>query len=299
MRKLTLLVILAAFFIFPVVASAQSNVTLASVDVQLWPEYDQPSMLVIVDFLVDPDVSLPVELTFRIPNDANLIAVAVQSGDGNFLNTEFGGPLAERDWQVFTMPVSQKTHYRFEYYQPLSFNGSQRMFSYLWDNGYAVDAFQVSVLEPTSVVSLVTVPAYVSNEFINGFRYYDSEVVSLAVGESYALNLQYEKSSDALAVPPQGLQPVAPVDNTTPGRVSFNNSLPYLIGGLGVILILGGIVYYLQAGRSSSRQTRRRSRVRVEAESSGVDAYCPQCGTRAKPGDRFCRTCGARLRQQE
>lgn len=28
---------------------------------------------------------------------------------------------------------------------------------------------------------------------------------------------------------------------------------------------------------------------------AGQAAYCPQCGTRAKPDDRFCAACGARL----
>ncbi|MCL4273387.1 MAG: hypothetical protein KJZ77_05905 [Anaerolineales bacterium] len=300
MRRLILTLMVGALLVIPTFVSAQTNVSLSSVTVQLWPEYDQPSMLVIVDFLVDPAVSLPVDLTFRIPNDANLIAVAVQSGDRNFLNAEFSGPQAQGEWQVFTMPISQKAHYRFEYYQPLAFNGNQRTFSYLWDNGYAVDAFQVSVLEPMNVISFKTTPSS-SSEVVNGLNYYASEVVRLAGSEQYAFNLQYEKSSDALSVPPQGLQPVAPVDDTTPGRVSFNNSLPYIIGGLGVILILGGIVYYLQAGRTASRQTRRRrnASATVENSSNEVDAYCPQCGTRAKAGDRFCRTCGARLRQQD
>jgi hypothetical protein len=76
MRKLFIILMLGVLFVFVSFASAQSDVTLASVDVQLWPEYDQPSMLVIVDFLVDASTTLPVDLTFRIPKDANLIAVA-------------------------------------------------------------------------------------------------------------------------------------------------------------------------------------------------------------------------------
>lgn len=33
----------------------------------------------------------------------------------------------------------------------------------------------------------------------------------------------------------------------------------------------------------------------VAADGSQQAAFCPQCGTRAKPGDRFCGACGARL----
>jgi hypothetical protein len=299
MRRLILLLILGTLFAFPSFASAQTNVTLSNVTVQLWPEYDQPSMLVIIDFQVAPGTPLPVDLNFRIPLDSNLIAVASLTNDGGFLNAAFDGPQEDGEWLTFTMTVNQNTIHRFEYYQPLTLNENQRIFSYLWDGMYAVDSFHISVLKPLDAVSLVTDPAYQSTEDVNGLTYYDSEVLPLARGEQFALNLQYEKTTDTLVRPPQGIQPVAPVDQNTPGRVSLTNSMPYIIGGFGVVLILGGIMYYFQAGRAPSKRTRSRKRSQAESEDDGAEAYCPQCGSRAKRGDRFCRTCGARLRNQE
>jgi hypothetical protein len=90
-----------------------------------------------------------------------------------------------------------------------------------------------------------------------------------------------------------------PVDENTPGRVSLNNTLPYLIGGLGVIIIVGGLVYYLRSGNKGVKKSRRRQHANANAEESESDVYCAQCGTRAHNGDRFCRTCGARMRHQE
>jgi len=73
--------------------------------------------------------------------------------------------------------------------------------------------------------------------------------------------------------------------------------LPYIVGGLGVIVILGAFVYFFQASRSSKKPRRRSHPPAESAENS--ETYCPQCGTRAKAGDRFCRVCGARLRLEE
>ena len=67
MRKLILICILAIMFVFPSFVSAQNDVTIANMTVQLWPEYDQPSMLVITDFQVTAATTLPVAMTFRIP----------------------------------------------------------------------------------------------------------------------------------------------------------------------------------------------------------------------------------------
>lgn len=299
MRKLLLVLIVGLMFAFPAFASAQDNTTISNMTVQFWPEYDQPSMLVIADFQVSTATELPVDLTFRIPQEANLIAVASLTGDGNFLNTVFEGPTKEGEWQIFTITISQNSVYRFEYYQPLTFNGDQRIFSYLWNGAYAVEAFNVLVMEPRDVTSFSMDPAYESISQENGSNYYNGGIVNLASGEQFALTLNYAKSTDALVAPPQGIQPSAPVDENTPGRVSLNNSLPYIIGGLGIVMIVGGIGYYWRAGRKPGGKSRNRSHAHVENEDSGEEAYCPQCGTRAKPGDRFCRVCGARLRHQE
>lgn len=299
MRKLILIFMMGFMFVFPTFVSAQNDVTIANMTVQLWPEYDQPSMLVIADFQMTAATALPVEMTFRIPQDANLVAVATVAGDGSFLNTIFDGPKDDGEWQAFTITVSQSSVYRFEYYQPLTFNGDQRVFSYLWDGAYAVDAFNVLVLEPVDVTDFSMEPTYESIAQQNGSNYYDSGVMQLASGSQFALNLNYNKSSDTLVAPAEGIQPADPVDENTPGRVSLNNSLPYIIGGLGVALIIGGIVYYWRAGRKSFKSPRRRSHSNAEGEASDVDAYCPQCGARAKAGDRFCRVCGARLRHQD
>ncbi len=298
MRRLLLILIFGVFFTFPSPASAQTEVTLASVTVQLWPEYDQPSMLVIVDFQVAPDTPLPVHLTFRIPADAHLIAVASATADGRWINAPFEETERGKQGRAFVMPIQVHTTHRFEYYQPLTVTENRRTFSYLWEGAYAVKAFSVSVLEPMDTVSLVMQPPYLSIQQAGPLKYYDSAVVELARGQQYVLNLQYDKTTDTLLRPPlQGLQPVTPLNENTPGRFSVNNYLPYLIGGLGVILIVGGIVYYWQGGSSSSGRSRRRGDTPAEAD--GTESYCPQCGARAKSGDRFCRICGARLHQEK
>jgi hypothetical protein len=298
MRKWSLILLLGMFVVFPGFVFAQSNLTLINVSVQLWPEYDQPSMLVITDFEVPVTTALPVDLTFRIPKGANLIAVAGYTADGSLANAVFEGPNDDGEWQVFTVTL-ETTSARFEYYQPITFNGKQRIFSYLWDGLYAVDAFDIRLLEPVDTTSVTTTPTLASIEQKDGLKYFYGDPVKLASGEQFILNLEYQKTSDALIASAPGVQPAAPVDENTPGRVSLSNYLPYLIGGLGVIMIVGGFVYYLRSGKRGARRSRRRQHVNANDEESESDMYCAQCGTRAHGGDRFCRTCGARMRHQE
>jgi len=241
MRKWLFVLILGALFVFPSFASAQTDVKLASMGVQLWPEYDQPSMLVITDFKVAGDAKFPMSMKFRIPQDANLIAVAAYTADGTLMNAVFDGPKPDGEWQSFTVTLDTASG-RFEYYQPITFNGEQRLFSYLWDGLYSVDSFDIRVLEPADTKSLTTTPKLISIEQKDGLKYFHGDPVKLASGEQYTLNLEYNKTSDALIATTQGVQPAAPVDENTTGRVSLNNYLPYVIGGLGVIMIVGGLV---------------------------------------------------------
>lgn len=298
MPKFVLLFMLGISLLFPFSAFAQTDVSLYSVYVQLWPEYDQPSMLVIVDFKVAPMTPLPVDLTFRLPTDANLIAVAYQDENGDLLNAKFKASSGDENWQTFNITIEQNVIYRFEYYQPLKFNDNERSFSYVWNQLYAVKKFSISVLEPMDVVSFSMQPTYAVQESVNGLTVYETEEIKVDAREIYTLDIRYEKTSLNLTHPPQQqVQPVGPLDESTPGRVSLNNFLPYVIGGFGVLFLVVSVVYYWRIGHLSSRHARRR-RVSIEKEETKSGVYCASCGSRAQPRDKFCRTCGAKLRNE-
>ena len=98
MRKWLVLPLLLGLLLFPSKARAQSGVKLDTMKVQLWSEYDQPSMLVINQFVVSKGTTLPVTITLRFPKDANLTAVAVDKQNGPF-NKDFTGPVAQGDYR--------------------------------------------------------------------------------------------------------------------------------------------------------------------------------------------------------
>lgn len=55
------------FFFLSVPVRAQQGVTFESVQIDLWPEYDRPDMLVVYRFVLAADAQLPTELSLRIP----------------------------------------------------------------------------------------------------------------------------------------------------------------------------------------------------------------------------------------
>lgn len=296
MRKWLSLLMLGVLFALPSLASAQGGISLSKVQVQLWPEYDQPSMLVIFDFTVSKDTTLPAQISFRLPKDANVNAVAFDQG-GNLVNGKFDASTVDGDWQILTITVDAVTAYHFEYYEPIAINGNAREFTYRMPVEYAIESFIVKVQEPVDVVSFSTDPALEKLQ-ANGVNSYESKPAGLTAGTEFALKLQYQKTTDALMVPTTPVQ-TAPIDETATGRISLTGYLPYIFGGLGIVLIVGGLLYYFLSGRDRGQKPRRRTRSHSEPESASSAVHCHQCGSRAHPNDRFCRICGSRLRLEE
>lgn len=114
------------------------------------------------------------------------------------------------------------------------------------------------MLEPLDVTTVTLDPKHELVQNSNGLNYYQSAPVQLAAGEQFTLTLGYEKTTDTLVSQAQSVQIAEPINEDTPGRVSLANSLPYIIGGLGVIMIAGGLAYYFQWGRASKSKPRRR-----------------------------------------
>jgi uncharacterized OB-fold protein len=255
-------------------------------------------MLVIDSILLAPGVQFPVQVDVRIPSGAVLHTVAVGEAPNAVSDQGIDFKTAkDGDWMVISVQAGAPA-IRLEYYDPaLIKDGSQRNYSYYWLSDYNVANFSVALQQPfdaeqfTSSLSLQD-DGLRSDEL----RYYSSQIGSVPAGETMTFTVSYQKPSDALSVSRLQIEPVV-VDENTAGRVSLNNYLPYIIGTLGVIMIVGGFMYYRQSGRSTSSRKSRRKRVDRDEAESGV--YCAQCGTRARGGDRFCRTCGSRLRQAE
>ena len=300
MRKWLLILVIGVLFVFPSFAFAQDEIAIQSVNVSLWPEYDKAEMLVINFITLSENTTFPVQLDVRVPADAVLHTVAV--GASSDMVSDQGvekTTVKDGEWLVISINATGPA-IQLEYYDPnLKKSGNLRSYSYQWLSDYDVAGFGVVLQEPFEATGFKsTIPLQDDGIHADEMQYYFSDAGSVSAGKLFTFEINYEKPTDSLSVSRLEIQPVV-VDESTPGRVSLNNFLPYIIGGFGVVMIVGGLVYYRQSGRATSKKSRRRQHARAEGEESESDVYCAQCGTRARGGDRFCRVCGSRIRQQE
>jgi hypothetical protein len=296
MRKWLIFILLMGLIMIPSNAGAQNEIKFETLKVELWSEYDQPSMLVISEFVVSKDTPLPAIVTFRFPKDANLMAVAVNQTDGLF-NVNFDGPTEQGNWETIKINVQTYDPHRVEYYQQFSRDGMMRTFEYQWFGDYAVNDFQIGLLIPADSSDVTTNPILSSTTTQGSFLTGTATKSGLTAGQPYDFSLEYSRDSDAIINIGDSpvVQPSEPIGPETEGRISID-SLPYVIGGVGALLIVIAFFFYwrsTQAERSATPRKRRRPNNGGSAEGQ---AYCHECGARAHEGDRFCRTCGSRLR---
>lgn len=303
MNKRIIILFLLLILILPAPVRGQEQVRLSSMQVDLWPEYDRHSLLVIYRGTLAPETSYPTDITLRIPASAGEPnAVAAKQVDGVPYNVVYDREI--RGAWAYISFTTTAPEVQLEYYDlTLEQDGQQRSFTYVWPGDYSVESMAIQVQQPFNATDMRISPSLGSGRVGNdGLTYYSAEVGSLEADQTFEIEVQYSKPDDTLTAEKLPVEPSAPLSE---GSVSTNllDLWPWFLAGLGVVLVIGGLWWYWRGGRGELQPKRRRrtsrlagGRASVGEADSGV--YCHQCGKRANPGDRFCRSCGARLRTE-
>lgn len=302
MRKLIILAALA-LFILPVSARAQGNISLETTVVSLWPEYDRPSALIISEMLLSQDTALPAELVLRVPTTVEKVhTVAIGSDLLSVTDQNVSYTIEPGDeWSEIKI-VAPDRAVRVEYYDDaLVKDGTTRTYTYIWPADYPVGTFTFALRAPLESTNVSSQPPLEQDVVdLDGFEYWTAQPGGLETGEQFQAAISYERTTDlpstAILI---GNQPddVAPTSSWT--NFAYQQ-LPYIIGLLGLALIIGGGWWFWRSGREIAMGPVRRRHTQIASTpDDDQEFYCHNCGTRARPGDRFCRACGTRLRREE
>jgi hypothetical protein len=295
MKRLILAVILIGCLALVSSAGAQAVLGFNIVQIQFWPEYDSPEMLIIYTLELPAEQALPVEISVRIPARA-ISPTAVAVLQGNQLVTREYTLSEEGDWVVVTL-VTDSPVIHLEYYDPLLSQSDQtRDFLFEWSFDYPVDELVIAFKAPINAANLTFSSDLGAPETgADGLDLYSASVGELRAGEKFSFSIQYQKPDDRLstelqaqALPQAELQPVEQA-----AQDQFPDWGWYLVGAGAVILAGGGMyLWYINTPIAFSKYRQKKAR------SSVVRAvFCHKCGARSNSGDKFCRECGTKLRK--
>lgn len=302
-----LIVIFIGSLLFPVNGFAQAplttNVNFSSIEVDIRPEFDNPQVLVIYRMVLKPDTKFPASITFRVPvrvGSPNAVAW-VDPADSNLYNLTYQSRIdANYLYITFTTTGNE---IQLEYYDPaLIKEGTHRDFTYEWIGDFNVDNFSINIQQPLGATNTIITPN-LGNPQKNdsGVEFYFDKLGVVSVGNTFKVDIQYEKSTDEISAQQLPVEPSAPINSATPGRTTIPEMIPLMAGGL--LVILAGMIGWLiwntrnSGGKKLGRGRRHSASTKVQREDHDEYVYCHQCGARAENNDLFCRTCGTKLRQ--
>lgn len=284
----------------PAIVYAQEDIKIGRLQIDIWPEYDRPDVLVIYRIVLSPENALPAKMEFRIPLEANKpLNLAAKDADGMLYNLDYTTRI-EGDWiwVSFTTPSQE---IQLEYYDPrLLKTDLTREFEYRWPGDYPVEETVIQIQEPINTTRMEISPDLGEGVPGNdGLTYYISSIGSLDQNTPFSIQIEYDKTDDTLSSSQVPVFPSEPIGQQTQGRTSLGEVIPWVLGVLGAVMIVGGGFWYWHTGRDiqKTRKKHRQARTLDDEEKTQPETaiYCHKCGKRAADGDLFCRVCGTKL----
>lgn len=284
-------------------APAQAaEVKATQMKVSVWPEYDDPRVLVIYQGDLDPSVQLPVDVTYNIPKGAEIgMACEVDAGGGHACKPY---TLVDKgDYQALTYKVEAQHKIFFEYYYDAFAAGTDaRAFDFVLRPGFPAATTTIEVQEPLRSTGFTLDPALsqVTTDS-EGLTYHlqDFSVSALPVDEPFTVKVAYSKTDTDPSVKKASNDSAQPGQASAAGGGSNNNALFIVIAALAFgALVFGGYKAFRPTTATSNRGNRSsasrtaRSRTPRGRGTVSTSKYCVSCGTQLHREDRFCSECG-------
>jgi len=281
-------------------SAAQTVLRLDQLQVDLWPEYDQPDVLVIYRGILSPETPLPAAVTLRLPlRVGEPTAVAHDDGTGGLFNVPYSTQV-EGEWLAVTLETPT-LNFQLEFYDRLTLMGEQRNYTFVWPGDYAVGQLNFLFLPPSGATEIQTEPVLSPVQSDVGDHGYGGTWGSLTAGQEARLTISYYGDGASLAV-----------------KEGDDANTSLIVGGVIAVLLVvavGGVWYYVRQSspppapaplppqrkhpKRSRSQRRRDSGARRQADKVGArdvkpssGAHCVHCGQPLGDKDRFCGSCG-------
>jgi cytochrome c oxidase cbb3-type subunit 3 len=307
-------------------SGAASQLTVARLQLAIWPEYDDPRVLVIVRGELAPREAFPTRLTFPIPKQAEIVGAGMISEDNQLiLRPHEILPGDTQDFLTLDLPVPR--FFIELYYTAFDVKEAQRRFVHTVAIPYPIEILEIDIQPPLQASQFVVAPQPMEqNTDRQGFTHAQFVYRNLDKEQVHQFTIAYTRMTTEPSVAKQ--QPLPTSQPTSPQGVARGSPLSSPSAALG---ILTGVVVVFASGawlwtnRQRHRATEATSEepvpyqhqeltaaslshpesqeaqgsnpnVALTPPSSQVPNFCSNCGHKLQSLDRFCAGCGRPLK---
>lgn len=311
MKKTILPIFIFALFSLFFAPSAQAQLpatTIETLILDMWPDYDDPSVLILMTGTLPLDTPLPATVTIPLAAGADINAVARITDDNQMLDDIVF--TAENDTLTLTTPDPR---FRVEYYAPYQKIGNLHTFSFDWLSDISVEGVLAAIQQPIGATNMVVTPdnANVVSDTTDGFTYYTFPPAEIPAGELFDITFNYEMPTSQLSIENLPSSPPAVTNTTNTPNTSTdasssstsileNINVAYVVGVIGIVLLAVVITWQVASRKTqpvaSKSRKRQPQRTTSAAKPSGKAQFCHQCGSKLTGKDKFCRECGTAVK---
>ncbi|MGE5262144.1 MAG: hypothetical protein ACM3S0_02075 [Acidobacteriota bacterium] len=297
LKRLTIFSLFAMLFLgITSPALAEEPPKISAMDVSVWPEYDQPGVLVQYqgDLAVKADKSNPLELYFFVPKGAGVGAACAIQSNGNHTNETWKESEADNDLTKVTFKVTEPQFHVEYYYNPLPAS-TDKKFSFAYTAALPADEVDLAIQHPLKATNFVLAPdAPNTHQDQDGFTYHAYSFKPVTVGQKLSTEVAYTKTDPKPSV--SGNKPASSTgaaNTTSDSGVNLNQVIVIV-----TFVVMAGIIAYFVWERNNRKAQLHYARAESyePAPQAGVladNGFCTQCGNAMHSGDRFCARCGS------
>lgn len=293
--------LMVALLCAPGVSAQTPPVELAQWDIEVWPEYDRPAVLVLLSGALPEDTAFPAEVRIPVPADADINAVAYPNEEGRLISIPWRTEASASGLDVVFSAA--QPDFVVEYYADVISPPPDRSFELVLVTPYAVPQASLALRQPARASDMQIMPAMTQDGVDSGGNpLYTLQLGALSAGQEIPLSVSYTKTdaNPTISSAVVGDEAGAPVEQNALG----GNWLPLAAGVLIGVAAIAALVYFVQRRRQRagmSRQARRReardkggapAHAPTAAAKPAQPLFCPQCGAQYGATDKFCRSCG-------
>jgi hypothetical protein len=285
------ILLFSAFALFsPAHALAEETTRIATLDISVWPEYDQPGVLVQYQGqIAGADKSgVSRDISVLVPKGAGVGAACGIKSDGNHTSETWRESDAGDGFTTVSYKMSEPQFHVEFYYNPLV-GATDKTMEFTYKAASAVDDLYLEIQHPLKATNFTLSPdAPNSHTDKDGFTYHVYNQKQVAAGETVLSKISYTKTDPNPSVSGQKSTPATAANQETPSGIN-----PNLVVLLAVLVAAAGLIAYFAFIRRAQPQF---AAIPVSeshgAQRISLGGFCTGCGNAMEPEDGFCANCG-------
>jgi mono/diheme cytochrome c family protein len=285
------------------IATSRPDLRIAQLHLSIWPEYDDPRVLIMFRGEMTPSTAFPTRITLPLPQGADIIGAGIISTQNELLLQPYQVMSKEPDDSLELNLSSPRFFVEF-YFDPLG-SDANKHFTYTFSTPYALGHLEVDVQEPLRATNFTTDPQSMrQGKDEQGFTRHLFAYDNIARGEAKSFTIAYTKTATGPSIAKSQPEP----EVASQPRRTRNTMLMASVFLAGAIVLVGGGAWFwttYQRRRKATLQTQVPSHA-AQPRGSVPDIpaanhpnFCSNCGRKLQPTYRFCPGCGGPIRQAD